>query len=254
VSTPPPSLFVRPVGAYRRLDSFTLATIIQTETWRFCHEFLDSRNDPKGRWFDQMTQAARPGRANMAEGSENSVTSRETELKLLGIARGSLAELLADYEMWLAFAGRLPWSREEAAAAHDTPLEPFPGTPGEGLLRTAARHALAQREKFARWLDSPDPCIRANCLMVLILRAMMLLRRQMERLGNEFARDGGFRERMAATRRAVRDAQSREPPACPECGRPMQRRVKRATGEEFWGCPAFGQGCRGTRPIPPSPR
>lgn len=32
----PPVLFTRPVGAYRRLDSFTLATIIQTETWRFC--------------------------------------------------------------------------------------------------------------------------------------------------------------------------------------------------------------------------
>lgn len=69
MNPPPAPLFARPVGAYRRLDSFTLATIIQTETWRFCREFLDRRNDPKGRWFDQMTQAARSGRADIAEGS-----------------------------------------------------------------------------------------------------------------------------------------------------------------------------------------
>jgi len=247
-----PSLFTRPVGGYRRLDSFTLATLIQTETWRFCRTFLDGRNDPKGRWFDQMTQAARSGRANIAEGSENSATSRETELKLLGVARGSWAELLADYEMWLAVSGELPWSREESAEVYRTALDPFPETPGEGLLRAAALHARAQRAKFARWLDSADPCVRANCLMVLLLRGMTLLRRQMERLGGDFVRDGGFRERMAATRRAVRDGSappSAEAPSCPECGRPMRRRAKRATGEEFWGCTAFDQGCRGIRPM-----
>lgn len=249
-------LFPRPVGAYRRLDSFTLATLVQTETWRFCREFLDVHNDPKGRWFDQMTQAARSGRANIAEGSENSATSKETELRLLGIARGSLAELLADYETWLAFAGALPWSREEAAEVHKMPLDPFPETVEDGLLRTAALHLRAQREKFARWLDSTDSCVRANCLMVLILRVMSLLRRQMERLGEDFVRTGGFREQMGATRRAVRDGSipppaepSREgkPPLCPECGRRMRRRIKRTTGEVFWGCPAFDQGCRGTR-------
>ena len=251
---PPPPLFSRPIGAYRRLDSFTLATIIQTETWRFCHEFLDARNDPKGRWFDQMTQAARSGRANIAEGSENSATSKETELKLLGIARGSLAELLADYEMWLAYSGALPWSREEAAEVHRLPLDPFPETTGEGLLRASALHARAQRAKFAQWLDSPDPCIRANCLMVLILRAMELLRRQLEYLGTEFARTGGLREQMSATRRAIRDAPPLPPadsPPCPECGRPMRRRLKHAIGESFWGFTAFGQGCRGTRPMAP---
>ena len=203
---PPPSLFTRPVGAYRRLHSFTLATIIQTETWRFCREFLDLRNDPKGRWFDQMTQAARSGRANIAEGSENSLTSKETELKLLGIARASLAELLSDYEMWLAFSDALPWTREEATPVHNIPLDPFPETPTEPLLRTSALHARTQRSKFARWLDSPDPCTRANCLMVLILRAMTLLHRQLTRLASDFARTGGLREQMSATRRAVRSA------------------------------------------------
>ena len=203
---PPPSLFTRPVGAYRRLHSFTLATIIQTETWRFCHDFLNPRNDPKGRWFDQMTQAARSGRANIAEGSENSLTSKETELKLLGIARASLAELLSDYEMWLAFSDALPWTRAEAAPVYDLSLDPFPQTSTDPLLRTSALHVRAQRAKFSPWLDHPDPCTRANCLMVLILRAMTLLHRQMTRLVDDFAHTGGLREQMSATRRAVRAA------------------------------------------------
>jgi restriction system protein len=71
-------------GGFRRLHSFTLATIIQIETLRFCRRFLthDSRDaatkfyDPKGRQYDQMTQAARSGRQNIIEGSERSATAR----------------------------------------------------------------------------------------------------------------------------------------------------------------------------------
>ena len=60
-------------GGFRRLHSFTLATIVQIETLRFCRRFLtfDHRDvgekfyDPKGRQYDQMTQAARSGRQNI---------------------------------------------------------------------------------------------------------------------------------------------------------------------------------------------
>lgn len=73
-------------GGFRKLHSFTLATIIQVETLRFCRRFLthDRREtgvkvyDPKGRQYDQMTQAARSGRQNIIEGSERSSTSKDT--------------------------------------------------------------------------------------------------------------------------------------------------------------------------------
>ena len=69
-------------GGFRRLHSFTLATIVQLETMRFCRRFhtYDARQadtkfyDPKGRQYDQMTQAARSGRQNIIEGSERSAT------------------------------------------------------------------------------------------------------------------------------------------------------------------------------------
>ncbi len=77
-------------GGFRRLHSFTLATIVQIETLRFCRRFLtfDHRGagpkfyDPKRRQYHQMTQAARSGRQNIIEGSERSATSKDTEMKL----------------------------------------------------------------------------------------------------------------------------------------------------------------------------
>jgi len=93
-------------GGFRRLHSFTLATLVQIETLRFCRRFLtfdhkelDSKfYDPKGRQYDQMTQAARSGRQNIIEGSERSATSKDTEMKLTDVARASLSELRGDYE------------------------------------------------------------------------------------------------------------------------------------------------------------
>ena len=248
-------LFSNSVGAYRRLDSFTFATIVQIETWRFCQKFLDSHNDPKGRWFDQMTQAARSGRSNIIEGSENSLASKEMELKLLGVARGSLAELLGDFEMWLAFSSTMPWTLSEARTVFDVRLDSMPS--GEDILYNSAVHAQTQRAKFAKWLDSSDSCTRANCLMVLIRRTMRLIQRQMEVLGENFTKTGGLREQMAATRLAVRNRQGEtaktnpdeQAPVCPKCGKPMRKRTRKSTGEAFWGCSGYADGCRGTRPI-----
>ena len=96
-------------GGFRRLHSFTLATIVQIETLLFCRRFLtfDHREtgakfyDPKGRQYDQMTQAARSGRQNIIEGSERSSTSKDTEMKLTDVARASLSELRGDYEIFI---------------------------------------------------------------------------------------------------------------------------------------------------------
>jgi four helix bundle suffix protein len=84
-------------GGYFWLDSWILANIVQLGTQTFCGRFLNRTNDPCGRQNDQMTQAARSGCANIAEGSARRATSRETEMKLTDVARSSLAELSGDY-------------------------------------------------------------------------------------------------------------------------------------------------------------
>jgi restriction system protein len=88
---------LRPSGGYRQLRSFQAATVIYDVTVSFCARFIDRRS----RTVDQMVQAARSGRQNIAEGSRASATSTQAELRLVNVARASLDELLLDYEDFL---------------------------------------------------------------------------------------------------------------------------------------------------------
>lgn len=123
---------------YFRLDSWILANIVQLGTQRFCRQFLNRTNDPCGRQYDQMTQAARSGCANIAEGSARGTTSRETEMKLTDVARSSLAELSGDYLNWLLQQGKTPWAKDspEARAVYGVRLD-APGTAGTSCTTRA---------------------------------------------------------------------------------------------------------------------
>jgi restriction system protein len=255
---PMPELFDKH-GGFRRLHSFTLATIIQLETLRFCRRFLtqDHREagvrfyDPKGRQYDQMTQAARSGRQNIIEGSERSSTSKDTEMKLTDVARASLSELRGDFEMVILDRGELPWSvhHPEAKALHTVSLD-LP-TFELDVVHESARHALDQRKKYARWLDDDDVVVVANAMLLVIGRAMTMLKNQIEAQGRAFEETGGFSERLTTKRVEKRDQQRNhqnapEAPNCPQCAKPMRRR-KSAKGD-FWGCSGYPE-CNGTRPV-----
>jgi four helix bundle protein len=99
---------LRPHGGYRRLRSFQVTEIIYDGTVAFCDRFIDRRS----RTHDQMVQAARSGRQNIAEGSRASATSSQTELRLVNVARASLDELLLDYEDFLRQRGLPAWSKD----------------------------------------------------------------------------------------------------------------------------------------------
>lgn len=92
--SPNPHRRLRPSGGYRDTASFQTSTIIYNANVWFCEKFLNARS----RTVDQMVQAARSGRQNIAEGSRAAATSSQTELRLVNVARASLEELLLDYE------------------------------------------------------------------------------------------------------------------------------------------------------------
>jgi len=94
---------IRPSGGYREAASFQTATLTYDATYWFCEKYLDTRS----RTVDQMIQAARSGRQNIAEGSRAAAASSQTELRLMNVARSSLEELLLDYEDYLRHR-RLP--------------------------------------------------------------------------------------------------------------------------------------------------
>jgi restriction system protein len=110
---------LRPSGGYRNTCSFQTASIIYDATYWFCGKYLDSRS----RTVDQMVQAARSGRQNIAEGSRAAATSSQTELRLLNVARSSLEELLLDYEDFLRHRRIQQWAPDgpEALAVRQVP-------------------------------------------------------------------------------------------------------------------------------------
>jgi four helix bundle suffix protein len=239
-------------GGYRRLYSFTYATLIHLGTIRFCRRFIPLRDDPLGKTSGQMIGAARSGRQNLIEASERAATSKETEIKLTDVARASLAELLGDYQVHLADKGCIPWGRDEPNRRQlgDLRLPPFEFS--EDPLHDYWVYFHEIRKPFARWLDSDDETMVANAMIVLITKTMAMLSGQLEHQGQAFLEEGGFRERLHQCRTAARDeAAGRAAPACPDCGKPMRQRTPRTgprAGRPFWGCPGY-PACKGTREV-----
>lgn len=243
-----------PCGGYRKLDAFLMASLIQLETRTWCERFLNRGNDPKGRQYDQMTQAARSGRANIMEGSQRAATSKADEMRLADVARASLVELMGDYEMALLAHGEAPWEAGSAAAREVSAWRLEPHGDWEDPVHDSGVYLLEQRRRLAP-LVSGDESRGANVLLILCRRTVAMLTHLLRRQGEMFAEKGGFRERMTATRLAVRDA---ETPACPKCGAVMRRRTARAglrAGKPFWGCSRWPD-CDGRREVevaPPPP-
>ena len=166
---------------YYWLDTWVLGNVIQLATQEFCVRFLNRTNDPCGRQFDQMTQAARSVPANIAEGSSRHSTSRETEMRLTDVARASLAELANDYLNWLLTHESIPWSVNAAEyhAVNNVRLD----SPAykDDVIHQSSIHILSQKHKFDPWLGGTDHLLAANCLLVLCNRLVTMLSRQMER-------------------------------------------------------------------------
>jgi four helix bundle suffix protein len=245
---------LRPSGGYRKTASFQTATLIYDATYWFCEKFLDARS----RTVDQMVQAARSGRQNIAEGSRASATSSQTELRLVNVARASLEELLLDYEDYLRHR-RLPQWLPDGPEASEVRAVPrtFRKDPSDQTDLTD----LSDNERwalYARWLDHADPAIRANATICLIHQANFLLDRQIAALEAAFVQDGGYSEQLATERLRHRKDQSDRPdpsdptpPACPTCGALMALRTAKSgktPGSQFWGCTKYPD-CKGTAKI-----
>lgn len=247
---------LRPSGGYRSTCSFQTSTLIYDATLWFCEKFLDSRS----RIVDQMVQAARSGRQNIAEGSRAAATTSQTELRLVNVARASLEELLLDYEDYLRHR-RLPqWAPDgrEASAVRSVPQRFRKDPPDQPNLTDLTDQQRA--ELYAPWLEHADPAVRANALICLIHQANYLLDRQIAALEQAFVEGGGYSEQLATARIAHRRAkdQSDSPhqpdqqaPTCPQCGALMALRTAKSgknAGSQFWGCTKYPD-CKGTAPL-----
>lgn len=177
--------FIPPHGQYRNLLSYRKAEIVYDITVLFCRRFLEKRD----RTVDQMIQAARSGKQNIAEGSQASGTSTETEIKLTNVARASLEELLVDYEDYLRVRNLTLWRKESREAR---------------FIRNLGRNREATFEHYREFCETRPAEVVANIALCLIHQANFLLDHQIHRLEENFLQLGGIRERMTRARIAHR--------------------------------------------------
>jgi four helix bundle suffix protein len=189
-SRPSPSYpgFIPPHGGYEKLLAYRKSEIIYDATVRFCDRFIDR----KSRTHDQMVQAARSGNKNIAEGSQISGTSKEGELKLTGVARGSLEELLGDYRDYLRQRGFPQWDKNSREAL---------------FVRKLGARNDESYEFYRSYIETRPADTVANILICLIHQANYLLDQQLRELEQAFLKEGGLRERMTRARLAARSPQ-----------------------------------------------
>jgi four helix bundle suffix protein len=173
--------FIPPHGNYPELLSYQKAEVVYDVTYRFCQRFL-SRGD---RTIDQMVQAARSGKQNIAEGSKASATSKETEIKLTNVARASLEELLADYQDYLRVRDLRLWEKTSKEAR---------------FVRKLGSAPHVTYEAYREFCETRPAEVVANIAICLIHQANYLLARQIRRLEQDFIKEGGLRERMTRVR------------------------------------------------------
>ena len=175
---------IPPHGGYRELQSYQMAEIVFDGTVAVCDRFIERRS----RTHDQMVQAARSGKQNIAEGSMASGTSKKTELKLIGVARASLEELLLDFQDYLRQQGLPLWGKEHPKAKE---------------VRALAYRSNRSYTTYKTYFEA-SPEIAANTMICLIHQTNYLLDQQLRALEKEFLKEGGFTEKLYRARSQVR--------------------------------------------------
>lgn len=167
---------------YRKSDTLFQLTV------EFCHRFLPAYGD---RTVDQMIQAARSGKQNIVEGSEDGQTSSEMEIKLLNIARGSLQELRADYNDYLNTRHLTSWP---ANSERQQRLREF----------CHSHNDYSDYEPFVNKMSDEE---MANMALTLCHQTDKMMCAYIEKLEKKFVTEGGIKERMYAARTGYRQEQ-----------------------------------------------
>lgn len=174
-------------GYYRNLRVYRLTEIIYDITFYFTQHYLQKGD----RTIDQMVQAARSGKQNIAEGNQAAATSSETEIKLTNVAKASLEELLTDYEDYLRVRGLAQWQK-----GHER-LEKL-----REYVRTDA--FLNEYAVLITKMSDEEIC---NLSITLIHQAMYMLQRLLETMQRRFVTEGGIKEQMFKARTNYRSNQ-----------------------------------------------
>ena len=181
-------------------------------TYVFCERFLPQYGD---RTVDQMVQAARSGKQNIVEGSEDGKTSTRMELELLNVARSSAGELRQDYEDYLKSRRLRQWTPDDERFQ---PMQDF----------TKSHNRLSDYEPyFTQWTAEE----MANVGLTLCFQVDTMMNKYMESLEKTFVTQGGIKERMHQARTGYREQQDRRLAELEQAVPALQQQLAQAQAE-----------------------
>jgi four helix bundle suffix protein len=186
---------------YRKSDTIYQLTV------EFCKRFLPPYGD---RTVDQMVQAARSGKQNIVEGSEDGQTSSEMEIKLLNVARGSLQELQADYHDYLNTHHLQIWAKDSER---------------QQRLRNYCRSHNDYAD-YSHLIDKMSDEEMANMMLTLCHQTDKMMCAYIEKLEHRFVTEGGIKERMYAARTGYRQQQDAHMRALEAENQQLKARIK----------------------------
>lgn len=160
-------------SGYKSLPFFKQTEIVYDFTVAFAQKYIDY----KSRTRDQMVQAARSGKQNIPEGYLQK--SLESRIKLLGVSRGSLEELLNDYLDFLRQQGLKLWEMEDPKAKE---------------VRKLVYNDYNSYINYKSYIENPEEA--ANAMICLINQTNRLLDQKLRWMEEQFVKEGGFRENL----------------------------------------------------------
>ena len=180
--------FLRRQTKWEDLFFYKKADVLYQLTFAFTKRFLKV-ND---RTIDQMVQAARSGKQNIAEGCADGVSSTEMEIKLINVARASIKELKEDYEDYLTTRNLCKWDDHHPRFA---PMLDF------------CRQHNNQTDYSSMYYKASDEEL-ANLALTLCRQVDKMMTTYLEQLEKTFIEEGGIKERMTAARLGRRQTQN----------------------------------------------
>lgn len=177
---------------YKKLLTYRYAYIVFHLNNEFTSRYLSDYKDKRTK--EQMDQAARSGKQNIAEGATQG-TSLKGYIKLVGIARGSLEELLEDYKDF-AIKNKIPiWDWKDERYRRFRRERFFLPNPKTSPLPPIS--PLPQNKELA-----------VNLMIDLITRTGYLLDQQRRSLEEKHMKEGGFTEKLYRKRMDYRSKHS----------------------------------------------
>lgn len=184
---------------YKKLFTYWYSIIIYDLTVKFTRKWISSY-----KLRNQMEGAARSGKQNIVEGSDALKVSLKSGIKLTGVAKSSIEELIGDLEDFLRQSELELWELKDNRVSKIRDFNSKQARILSNLYKSQKVDKAAEKKILKKYNHSENPEVAANLLLTLCHQVTFLLHRQIEGLLSKHEKEGGLTEKLYNKRKLYR--------------------------------------------------